>query len=311
MKPEQSLLAGLVVVCLCGAVGLEAAEMGFSDGNGNLFRVSGESELVLVYEPVTPARSSTGTYTGGERRTVPFSPVDAETLRMLFRKAEAAGTMHIPNREKGSYWLGWNEGEQKRTLVLRASSTEGRAIEEFLRLCLGGIQVTYAIDRGADPWHGLTGTAEAEERSRHIRAVAGPPQGFAPLVASGLVLNGKPLLFRGKSEVVVDGSFFSDLERADATRLSPGHSTRVGTARTDEALRPDFLVPFLLQSQIIITYWHTNADLHLVKEERRDALRCFVIEGEHHYYTNHHNVQHIRFSICANPTTREISVSGE
>lgn len=311
MKRKQSLLAGLIVFGLSGAMNLDAAEMTFADGNGNLFRISGDRELSLAYEPVIPAQSSSGIYTGGEKRTVPLSSVDAERLRMLIRKAQAAEAVHVLKREKGTFALRWKEGEQELSLLLRAGSAEGRDIEEFLRLCLGGIQVTYAIDRGADPWHGLTGTAEAEERSRHIRAVAGPPQGFSPLVAPGLTLNGKPLLYRGKSEVVVEGSLFSDLERADATRLSSGHSTRIGTARTDEALRPAFLVPFLLQSQIIITYWHTNADLRLVKEERRDSLRCFVIEGEHHYYTNHHNVQHIRFAICTKASTREILVAGE
>lgn len=319
MGRNRSLLAGLLVFGLLASMDVHAAELRFSDGNGNLFTFSeGDvpgaapgSGVMLTYDPVMASQSSSGEYSGGEKRTVALSPLDGRRARTLFQQAIAAEASHVENREKGTCMLQWTDGEQGRTVLLRQGSVEGRAIEEFLRLCLVGISITYSIDRGADPWHGLTGTAEDEARSRHIRARTFPAEGFTPLVGPGLAWQGTPLLYRGKGEVALDGRFFSDMERADATRLPAGKALRMGVARTDEMLRPEFLVPFLLQSQLIITYWHTNAELHLVREYADGQQRCYLIEGEHHYFTNQHNVRSIRFSICSDTASREIQVRGE
>jgi hypothetical protein len=304
----------LMLALLCGRMPLLADDLQFADGNGNLYRVTEKAGRLLEYLPVSPVESSSGQYSGGDTRSARISEADYQQILVLFKKAEDSKESYAAQRKKGTFILTWTEGARRKEILLKAESAEADSIEEYLRRCLRqpAIPVTYEITRSEDPWHGMTGSAEEEERTRHIRARSFPLAGFSGISnAPALLWKGQPILYKSNHEVAVDDRFFSDLERPDATRLQPGESKRMGTAVLPELLPPQFLLPFLLYSQLIVTYWHTDAQLRFVKAERRDRLQCYSFDGVHHYYTNKKNTHGIRFAICVNPETREIFVVGE
>jgi hypothetical protein len=81
--------------------------LNYADGAANAYRFS-QSEaggaVSFEYVPVTPAQSSTGTYSGGEPRSAELS-ADDPRIAALWRRVEAleADTAsHGPDRNKGT-----------------------------------------------------------------------------------------------------------------------------------------------------------------------------------------------------------------
>lgn len=102
----------------------------FSDGNSNLYTLDGS---VLTYNPVKPEESSSGTYSGGEEKTVTLAGADVDSLRLLFEQAMANVTHHQPNRLKGTGVLTIRQGGEEKQCILKRGSPELEAIESFLK----------------------------------------------------------------------------------------------------------------------------------------------------------------------------------
>lgn len=278
-----------VFLLLVSGAALHADAMRYSDVNANLWTISGR---ILVFDPVKPVASSSGTYSGGVPRAVILDSAAPAAFEALCRKARAATSAHLSRRERLSVVVhcGGND------TILKSNSPEAMSLEkELKRLLASGADLPrqYEIERSSNPWQGLTSTSQQEERNKTIRA--------AP-VKSGLAAvpgpSGRSFLYRDNQagEVVVDAKFFETLKRPDATRVGPGESFEIGRAKTDEVLNPAVLIPFLLLNQIVITYWHTGAEVRLDAVE--DDGRCFLFSGEHTYYTNEKNTEPLRFQIC-------------
>lgn len=77
----------------------EKFELIYSDGSGNSFHLK---EGVLTYDPVTPAESSSGTYSGGETWTSIVAPEKFSTLSLKLNEAIGKKSIHLKTRTMGS-----------------------------------------------------------------------------------------------------------------------------------------------------------------------------------------------------------------
>ncbi len=161
---------------------------------------------------------------------------------------------------------------------------------------------TFIIERGNSPWTGMTGSAEEEGATMSIRALPfdeAAYSGFEQLKRYDTAAG--PLIFRAreKKEVGVNSGCFSDLARVDATRAV--RDTRVLIGRfldpTFASLSPGALAAFLVESQIVITYWHIGSELSLEKEEHDSSEYIAHFKGKHTYFTNEKNVAPLRFAV--------------
>ncbi len=113
-------------------------------------------------------------------------------------------------------------------------------------------------------------------------------------------------------EPVVSSRCFSPLMRVDATRIDAGQSREVGkllcVPGKDISYRD--IVLFLLESQVVATYWHVESVICLVSEDDSpDAYRA-SFRGTHIYFTNTRNEDKLDFSITIDRKTGTISLLG-
>jgi hypothetical protein len=113
----------------------------YADGSANVYRFAATGRTVhFTYEPVTPAMSSTGTYSGGD-------PVDAELpaddprltkLWQLLGELEADRANHMAERNKGDGAVTVTTSVGTRRFLVARSATRG--IEGFLAKQLRGVE---------------------------------------------------------------------------------------------------------------------------------------------------------------------------
>jgi hypothetical protein len=97
---------------------------------------------------------------------------------------------------------------------------------------------------------------------------------------------------------VVDATVFSPLVRVDVPRMQPGEQLVIGRLAPTAVSTVDHreVVRFLLQAEVVQTYWHIQAECCLEREERTDGYRA-VFSGTHLYVTNRQNVDPLAFSL--------------
>jgi hypothetical protein len=105
MSVERALVCGKILMRITFL--LSFILIGFSmdaqtiyryyDGSANGYLVSKDS---LTYDPVTPKESSTGTYSGGEPKSIVITAREFGTLAELFEKAIDHKESHQQDREK-------------------------------------------------------------------------------------------------------------------------------------------------------------------------------------------------------------------
>lgn len=79
-------------------------QLDVSDGSGNHYgcRRDDAGAMTFVYDPVTPERSSTGTYSGGDPRNGPLTEAQAAALWREVEAAVANTSAHVEARAKGT-----------------------------------------------------------------------------------------------------------------------------------------------------------------------------------------------------------------
>jgi hypothetical protein len=112
----------------------------YADGSANVYRLAADGSRVRVtYEPITPAMSSSGTYSGGDPldMEVPASDPRIAKLWHLLGELEADRANHMAERNKGdgAVTVTTSVGT-RRFLVARAAT---RAIEGFLAKHVRGV----------------------------------------------------------------------------------------------------------------------------------------------------------------------------
>jgi len=85
-----------------------AWSIAYSDGSANAYQLASDGEAATFeYRPVTPERSSTGMYSGGEPRTGRLDAVQVAELWRQVRDLEANAQLRATDRMKGTgaFWL--------------------------------------------------------------------------------------------------------------------------------------------------------------------------------------------------------------
>jgi hypothetical protein len=112
----------------------------YADGSANVYRFEAEPGRVrFAYEPVTPEKSSTGFYSGGNPVN-DLLPPDDPRLATLWERAtalEADPAHHADERNKGDgAFTVTTGGQRRRFLVVRAAT---RTLEAFLEQAFRGL----------------------------------------------------------------------------------------------------------------------------------------------------------------------------
>lgn len=195
-----------------------------------------------------------------------------------------------------------------KTLSRGSGSTEPAAAETK---CLAEIAVT----RGNSPWRGFTSSYEEEQAGKEVKAEVIDAKTYSsiPSLVRYDVGDG-PLLGRSEERrrVVVNKKFFSDLKRVDATRIGTNESKTIGKflELSFASLTPRTLVRFLLDAEIVETYWHLESKLCLVREVDGPNAYLASFSGVHSYCTNECSDDHFQFALRVDKRTGELVLSG-
>lgn len=104
----------------------------YRDGSANAYRFAAAGEgATFSYDPVTPERSSTGMYSGGDPRSGELSPAVSAELWQRVRALEANTALHVADRGKGTGAFGIDESSGNRTFII-ARGPELVAFDAFV-----------------------------------------------------------------------------------------------------------------------------------------------------------------------------------
>jgi len=159
----------------------------------------------------------------------------------------------------------------------------------------------YQITRDKNPWLGFTSSYKDEEESKKINSVSLINSEYKPV--AGLEKYSKEGVFIiGRSEklhkIAVEASLFGELIRGDATRKTE-EKFLIGIYRdiSFKYLSAPQVTEFLIESQVVNTYWHVEADFCLTEEVDTSERYVARYKGKHIYYTNCENQDPLDFTI--------------
>lgn len=204
---------------------------------------------------------------------------------------------------RGRRWLGWGLGGL--TFALSCKSTQ--PLGELARWSEGQCLVTLTIDHADSPLHELRelGGWRDDFQARFPAAVIDPSVQRPVGATANLVLGEHPIAWYAVAldAVVLDGTAFAPLRRADPTRMAAGEQAVVGrvTAKAREALGARGVVELLMRIGAIQTYWHKGANLCLKAERGSEPGGETVYRSDwqavHHYETNARNEAKYAFAV--------------
>jgi hypothetical protein len=105
----------------------------YANGSADVYTLTG---TILEYDPVQPEESSTGTYSGGDPKTVTLTTSQADSLRALMDQAFNHTAVHIPDRVKGSGRVSIGSGKQSKHCILAQGCEDIKIIEDALKKSL-------------------------------------------------------------------------------------------------------------------------------------------------------------------------------
>lgn len=106
-------------------------------------------------------------------------------------------------------------------------------------------------------------------------------------------------------EIVFDKTYFKELILRDATSVGNTYPGVIHTKLLDE-WGGRKIANFLLESQVINTYWHMGAVLCLAEEDDNELEYVATYQGTHEYFTNERNVEELNFKITISKENGEL-----
>ncbi|MBK8927441.1 MAG: hypothetical protein IPM74_16450 [Crocinitomicaceae bacterium] len=124
-----------VFICAISLLGMSAAKPDspayiYVDGNNNEFIIRTDS---LIYNPVSPAESSSGEYSGGEPKSTPLSESEFDSISALVKSIIKDKKNQIDTRLMGCGTLVIG----KKSLFVDSNSSLKIELENYLRTKLG------------------------------------------------------------------------------------------------------------------------------------------------------------------------------
>jgi hypothetical protein len=120
------VLAGILVTFSCTN---HAAKYTYADGNGNVYTIT---PTKVSFTPVQPHSSSSGTYSGGESRSVKITREQFRQLELLIEKSAGNQAIQLANRTKGSGLIIIFKNKDRLQYILQPESEEMKALENIL-----------------------------------------------------------------------------------------------------------------------------------------------------------------------------------
>lgn len=139
---------------------------------------------------------------------------------------------------------------------------------------------------------------------------------FTALATAGkFTIAGKPIIWvdNAGKQIIVDKNYFSDLKLVDVTKFPLDGSDVVGKVDTTifTERTPRDIVAFLIDSQILNTYWHIGADICLTEEQDFGSAYIAHFKASHVYFTNKENVEQYTFGVQVDKMTGTIAIFGK
>ena len=131
----MNLIGSVVLAIAIAIAGFHDGHYTYVDGSANSYEVTPTS---VQYIPIKPENSSSGTYDGGEERTVAIDNTTFMRLDSLFTAAIKATSNHIKNRIKGSGMILYFDNGTEKSIVLRSGSQSKNNLERVLGLLIKG-----------------------------------------------------------------------------------------------------------------------------------------------------------------------------
>lgn len=105
----------------------------YHDGSANAYQIASDGEgATLEYTPITPERSSTGMYSGGDPRLGRLGPEAIESLWKLVDELEGNTPLHTDERGKGTGAFRVMDARGARDFIIEMGPAI-RAFDAFLR----------------------------------------------------------------------------------------------------------------------------------------------------------------------------------
>ncbi len=101
----------------------------YIDGSGNKYTIT---STTITYDPMTPERSSSGTYSGGEPYTVNIEEKNFNDLKLVFKKCIDNKTGQTSERNKGTGML--IVLPERITYIFEMNSPQKKEIEDAIYL---------------------------------------------------------------------------------------------------------------------------------------------------------------------------------
>ena len=104
----------------------------YSDGNSNSYTLD---EKKLVYTPVNPEESSSGTYSGGKAKKAGITKETFKNISRLLDKAMSEKEQHQQNREMGTAQIGKysKKGKLKKKIIFKVDASYKTKIEDVFK----------------------------------------------------------------------------------------------------------------------------------------------------------------------------------
>lgn len=171
----------------------------------------------------------------------------------------------------------------------------------------------YVVERATSPWRGYTSSSDEEQAGYAVAAAAVGGLERVPHLAS-YELDGEPFMAidRAGRRVVLNERLFGPFVRPDAPRLAAGERVEVGVVKDRRILAdPLALSSFLVESELIRTYWHIEARLRLTDVETTATGFRASFHGSHLYFTNRRTEDKYAFRVEVDTGTGAVAVVGE
>jgi hypothetical protein len=102
----------------------------YLDGSANKYEISSTK---IIYSPVTPAKSSSGDYSGGVPETVEINSEIFKKIKSLIDEAVKAKTEQIEHREMGTGVIMWKKKKKENTVIMQMNSPKKEDLEKYLK----------------------------------------------------------------------------------------------------------------------------------------------------------------------------------
>lgn len=132
------LFLSLAILTVLSGAGCESSdkmeekqiEYTYSDGSNNTWRLEGNN---LRYEPVQPAMSSSGVYSGGEAYNLTLSSNESEEIRHMLEETFKAEAEHSELRSMGTGMVVRKNDGVTKSVILLSDSDLKTQIEDRLQ----------------------------------------------------------------------------------------------------------------------------------------------------------------------------------